>query len=136
MKKIILAVAFSIFILGGAMSAAEEGLVGVWKWEERGEEDGETRNYLITLTFSADGAVKMDGVVKAEPSGEARAAETAYGNYEADGRALRIVITKVVPLLKNDDSGSEEGDVYEMVVRDDKLVTKFLGGEMVFERVK
>ena len=45
-----------------AADAADEGLVGVWKWEESyyDEEDEEVRGYSLTLTFGADGTVKVE----------------------------------------------------------------------------
>ena len=124
-----------------AADASDEGLVGVWKWEESyyDEEDEEARSYSLTLTFG------VDGVVKIEPFYYDRGADTAYGDYEADGETLRIVVTKVtkkMPFFGG--GGSVYFEVGETLVKryelaEDGLVLHamlFFGNDMVFRRVK
>jgi hypothetical protein len=130
--------AILVFAVGQAAHADDERLVGMWKWEESyyDEEDGTERSYALTLTFGAD------GVVKIEPFYYDRDADTAYGNYEADGWTLSVVVTKIIPFSEGEDEEKdtyfEEGETmserYELL--DDRLSMSFLGGEMVFKRVK
>ena len=132
------AAAILFFFPWCAADAADEGLVGVWKWEESyyDEEDEEARSYSLTLTFGAD------GVVKIEPFYYDRCADTAYGNYEADGETLRIVVTKVVPLFEDDGNayfevGETFADRYDLT--EDKLVMHgvlLFGGDITLRRLK
>ena len=114
-------------------SAADDRLVGTWKWEDCVEEDGEEHYYSLTLTFNED------GVVKIEPVYYDHAPDIAYGNYDADGQFLRVVVTKVIRFFEDEDSvffevGETINEPYQC--RSGRLVMRFLGGEMVFERVK
>jgi hypothetical protein len=126
--------AILIFTAGYAAYAGDEGLVGTWKWEESyyDEDDDETHSYALTLTFGADGVIKM------EPFYYDHGADTAYGNYEADGKRLRVTVTEVIPFLEDDgvyfDEGETMDESYEL--NGDRLVMSFLGGEMVFNRVR
>jgi hypothetical protein len=134
-KKLIpLISAAVILIFAAGYSAADEKLAGTWKWEESHGDGGEERSYALTLTFGAD------GVVKIEPFYSGRGADTAYGSYEADGKTLHVTVTKVIP-FSEDDGGSAYFDVGETMderyeVNGGRLVMNFLGGEMVFRRIK
>ncbi|MDR3077007.1 MAG: lipocalin family protein [Synergistaceae bacterium] len=126
-----------LFLAAVSAAYANDGrLIGTWAWEreEYDNEDGTERGYSLTLTFGADGVIKM------EPFYYDHGADTAYGNYKADGETLNVVITKIEPFFA--DEGSAYFEVGEtineryMLLGGNRMVMKFLGGVMIFKRIK
>jgi hypothetical protein len=116
-------------------AAIDAGLIGTWAWEETylGEESGEERGHSLTLTFAADGTIKL------EPFYYDHGADTAYGIYETDGGLLRVTITKVVPFFEGEDSVYfEEGEQLKTryVLRGDAFEAEIFGETRTFARVK
>ena len=127
MKKLTLVFVFVIVLFAAYRAeAAEGGLKGVWKWEDyyRDEADDITMGSALTLTFGADGDVKIEPLQYDMPP------DVAYGNYEADGRTLRVVISKVEPFFEDEGSAFfEVGNTFvsDYVIVGDRLNTPFWG---------
>jgi hypothetical protein len=115
-------------------SAADKRLIGTWKWEHYQKENEEVHAYSFILTFGVDGVVKMEPFYYDHPP------DVGHGNYEADGKTVRIVVTKVIPFFKEDEGSVyfEEGETINEPYqwRGGRLAMKFFGEEKAFTRVK
>jgi hypothetical protein len=134
--SLLLTAAAILILTADAANAADERLVGVWKWEDSyfDEDDGETRNSTVTVYFGDDGTIKI------EPRYYRSGVDAAYGTYEADGRTVRGVITKIEPSSEDDDGSvnfeKDETFTLDYEFREDKLVTRFWRSDVILESVK